>query len=204
MPKISEQHRQKQAEKILVAAETCFARGGFHATSMEQIIAAAGMSSSTVYRYFSGKTEIIQEVSRRRVGPAIHQLQEIVDKDELPPPDQALSTVLYTLSQDAETTGDDSVYDKALLSVNAWAETARDSELAETIQSNLDEVQRTLALLVTRWQSSGQILKSLDAEGIAALLLNFTLGKVAQTAIFGKATLGIDLEHLLELLSPEP
>ena len=52
MPKVTQSYRDRQTAKILAAARTCFARRGFHATSMDEIIAEVGMSSSTVYRYF--------------------------------------------------------------------------------------------------------------------------------------------------------
>ena len=55
----------------------CFSRDGFHATSMDQVIAATGMSSSAVYRYFGSKEEIIhasaeEGVSRVRVHFVAH------------------------------------------------------------------------------------------------------------------------------------
>lgn len=52
MPRVTQSHRDRQAARILDAAAVCFARRGFQATSMDEIIGAAGMSSSTVYRYF--------------------------------------------------------------------------------------------------------------------------------------------------------
>src|SRR3954464_11109027 len=41
--------------EILSAAQTCFARPGFHQTSMQEICAEAGMSPGNLYRYFRSK-----------------------------------------------------------------------------------------------------------------------------------------------------
>ena len=68
MPRLSEQTRAQRRQHILTSAWTCFSRDGFHATSMDQVIAQTGMSSSAVYRYFGSKEEIIRRQRRRRGG----------------------------------------------------------------------------------------------------------------------------------------
>ncbi|MDE1570963.1 TetR/AcrR family transcriptional regulator [Aquabacter sp. P-9] len=52
-------HRTDQQRRILAAAVTCFARAGFHGTSMQQICAEAGMSPGALYRYFPSKESLI-------------------------------------------------------------------------------------------------------------------------------------------------
>jgi AcrR family transcriptional regulator len=42
-----------------------FDEQGYHETSMEQIAAAVGMPASGIYRYFSGKSELLATVLRR-------------------------------------------------------------------------------------------------------------------------------------------
>ena len=59
MPRLSEQRREERRRHILTSAWGCFSRNGFHATSMDDVIAATGMSSSAVYRYFRSKDELI-------------------------------------------------------------------------------------------------------------------------------------------------
>ena len=51
--------------EILSAAQTCFARSGFHQTSMQEICAAAGMSPGNLYRYFRSKEDIIAGIAER-------------------------------------------------------------------------------------------------------------------------------------------
>ncbi|HEY9407971.1 MAG TPA: helix-turn-helix domain-containing protein, partial [Jiangellaceae bacterium] len=52
MPRVSEAHLAARRDQILQAAWTCFARDGFHATSMQDVFAEAGLSAGAVYRYF--------------------------------------------------------------------------------------------------------------------------------------------------------
>jgi AcrR family transcriptional regulator len=46
-------------QQILEAAMICFAKRGFHQTSMHDISAEAGISVGLIYRYFKNKEEVI-------------------------------------------------------------------------------------------------------------------------------------------------
>lgn len=70
MPKVSEAHLERRRQQILNAAMACFARKGFHQTTMADIAAEAGVSDTLAYRYFSGKEELV-EAAVRQHGDAI-------------------------------------------------------------------------------------------------------------------------------------
>jgi len=53
-------------ERILEAAEECFARYGFQKTSMEDIAREAGLSRRSVYRHFPDKSALFNEVATGR------------------------------------------------------------------------------------------------------------------------------------------
>jgi AcrR family transcriptional regulator len=55
MPKIAEEVRAARREQIIVAALACFARSGYHATTMADVAAQAGVSKGTPYLYFDSK-----------------------------------------------------------------------------------------------------------------------------------------------------
>ncbi|MBS7537701.1 TetR/AcrR family transcriptional regulator [Ancylobacter lacus] len=52
-------NRKDPRRRVLDAAARCFIRGGFHATSMHEVCAEAGMSPGALYRYFPSKEAII-------------------------------------------------------------------------------------------------------------------------------------------------
>lgn len=58
--------RSPNAERILAAAEECFARYGFNKTSMEDIARTAGLSRRSVYRHFPDKAALFNEVAAAR------------------------------------------------------------------------------------------------------------------------------------------
>ncbi|GIH20861.1 TetR/AcrR family transcriptional regulator [Rugosimonospora africana] len=62
MPKVSDAHRQARRREILDAAAACFARQGFHRTSMQDIVRESGISAGLVYRYFAGKDDVIAAI----------------------------------------------------------------------------------------------------------------------------------------------
>jgi AcrR family transcriptional regulator len=55
---------QASRRKLLEAAEACFSRQGFYATSVADMTRRAGVSLGTFYLYFPSKTEILAELVR--------------------------------------------------------------------------------------------------------------------------------------------
>jgi AcrR family transcriptional regulator len=58
MPRLMDSTRAARRERILRAAVACFARRGYHATTMEDIAAAAGIAKGAPYVHFDGKEAI--------------------------------------------------------------------------------------------------------------------------------------------------
>jgi TetR/AcrR family transcriptional regulator, transcriptional repressor of aconitase len=59
MPKVTHEYRDARRDQILSAARRCFLRNGFHATSVQDLVAESGLSSGAVYRYFASKDDVI-------------------------------------------------------------------------------------------------------------------------------------------------
>jgi AcrR family transcriptional regulator len=58
MPRLMDATRAARRDHILRAAQTCFARRGYHATTMEDIAAEAGIAKGAPYVHFAGKEAI--------------------------------------------------------------------------------------------------------------------------------------------------
>ena len=63
MPRVSDRHADDRRRQILAAARACFARDGFHRTTMQDIFREAGLSPGAVYTWFFGKDEIVRAVA---------------------------------------------------------------------------------------------------------------------------------------------
>ena len=65
MPKLKPEVQRARREHILDAAEQCFARTGFHRTSIHDICRAASVSPGALYVYFDSKEALIAGISER-------------------------------------------------------------------------------------------------------------------------------------------
>ena len=71
-------------ESLLRASMALFYEQGYRETSMEQIAAAVGLPTSGIYRYFSGKSDILATVMRRAVDRISGELSAILGADTDP------------------------------------------------------------------------------------------------------------------------
>lgn len=55
MPRLADSTRSARRSQIIAAALTCFARAGYHATTMADVAEQAGVSKGTPYLYFPSK-----------------------------------------------------------------------------------------------------------------------------------------------------
>lgn len=65
--------------RLLDAAETCFARIGLSKTTVEDIAREASVSRATVYRYFSGRDEVVSGVILRGAGRYLDRVRPRVE-----------------------------------------------------------------------------------------------------------------------------
>jgi AcrR family transcriptional regulator len=65
MPKLKPDIQRARREHILDAAERCFARAGFHRTTMHDICKEAAVSPGAFYVYFDSKEALIAGIAER-------------------------------------------------------------------------------------------------------------------------------------------
>jgi TetR/AcrR family transcriptional repressor of uid operon len=65
MAKLSPEMLRERSDHILDAAERCFARAGFHRTTMQDICREAQVSPGALYVYFSNKEALIAGICER-------------------------------------------------------------------------------------------------------------------------------------------
>jgi AcrR family transcriptional regulator len=78
--------RPQRREQILAAAVGLFHERGYHATGMDEIGAAAGITGPGVYRHFTSKEEILETLVRTRGEAVVAEADRIASSD-LPPLD---------------------------------------------------------------------------------------------------------------------
>jgi AcrR family transcriptional regulator len=174
MPRLSEQTRAQRRQHILSSAWTCFSRDGFHATTMDQVIAKTGMSSSAVYRYFGSKEEIIQASAEEGVSRVRGIFVGLLDRDPVPTPAETLSLVVAELR--SRTNNPD--YDMTRLALQTWAEALRDPVLHKRARGLYLQTLDHIAELAGRWRDEGYIPPNTDTHAVAVTLFSLMHGLI--------------------------
>jgi AcrR family transcriptional regulator len=179
MPKVSEAYRAARRRQILDAAQRCFLRNGFHATSMQDIFAEAGLSAGAVYRYFPGKDAIITAIAQETVSQVLAEVDEIIRVDPVPPLEETMALVLRVI--DAYT-GPDGL---TRIAVQVWGESMRDPVLAELAGGIYRGARSRFADMARRARSAGQVPSDVDPEDLGAVLFGLLPGYILQRLLLG-------------------
>ena len=206
MPRVTQSYRDRQTARILAAAAVCFARQGFDGASMDEIVAEAGMSSSTVYQYFpEGKRSLVRAVIVRAMDPVVEWITALADLDALPDLEDAfVRAVEYSwvfgrpFSGPVEgadgagageadgAAGSSSETGQINLMIGVWAELARHPDLREAYAVSYARVRAEIAHVVRRWQSRGVIAQGVDPDEAAAVVHNAAVGLVIERTVAGE------------------
>src|ERR1700719_4766513 len=174
MPRLSDKTREQRRQHILTSAWRCFSRDGFHATSIDDVIAATGMSSSAVYRYFRSKDEIIRASAEIGVAGVRDIYGPMLERDPCPPPAATLALLVDELH--ARTDNPD--YDMTRVALQTWAEALRDPALHEHARASYREAQADIVELAARWRDAGYIPADADTNAVAATLFSLMHGLI--------------------------
>ena len=163
MPKVSAAHIEARHQQILEAARACFARQGFHQTSIQDICREAALSPGAVYKYFPSKEHIIAascldcqqagmemiESARSEGGTALQALDLIVEHG------------FGMLNQEESR-------EFMMMSVQLWSEALRSSEVKDALlNGSYGAWMQGLTELIEQAQKEGEVDPGLDATALA-------------------------------------
>jgi AcrR family transcriptional regulator len=187
MPKLSDQLWNARRRHVLVSAFRCFARDGFHATTIDDVVAESGWSSSVVYRYVRGKDELIAAA----VDESLSEVGTIVDglltRTPVPTPQQSVQAIIDLLDD----TKNDRSYHLAALIIQTWAEALRSPDLGETARVAWARNRKQISVLAGRWKQEGYLPDAMGAPDAAAMLVLIISGIVVdETHLGGESARG--------------
>jgi AcrR family transcriptional regulator len=70
--------RRPTAERVLIAAERCFARHGIAKTTMDDIAREAGVTRPTIYRYFPDRDTLLMAAMDRRFHGGMERARKYI------------------------------------------------------------------------------------------------------------------------------
>lgn len=189
---------QLQADRrngILAAAQACFARSGFHQTSMQEICAEAGMSPGNLYRYFRSKEEIIAGIAERDRGEAAQQLASVGNGDFF---EGLAALARHHLVE--------STIEEVSLCAEIMAESRRNPEVARIYQDMERDMRARFIALLRAAAERGEVRRDLDLDGVVTVLFALADGlswrRAVEPSFNAAAVLPLVLGMIHQLLGP--
>jgi AcrR family transcriptional regulator len=164
---------QDRRGRILDAAERCFARAGFHRTTMQDVAAEAGMSPGNLYRYFRSKDAIVVGLAERDRAQLGEDISALVGAEDF----------LATFARLARKHFEDEPRERAILCLEIWAEATRNETFAAISQAFDNDVTVRMTELFRQAQERGAIAASVDPEALAIIVATLADGLFVRRAI---------------------
>ena len=200
MPRLTDATRAERRAHVLTSAWVCFSRNGYHQTSMDDVIAETGMSSSAVYRYFRSKDELIDASAEEGMTAVRDVFERAQAQDPLPGPEELIGVVVQALHRRAA----HERYDLTRLAMSTWAEAVRSPHLQARAGMLYGESLTSIAAIMRVWQARGQVRSEVDVAGAAYVLSSLLHGLIvnhhligpvdSETVIGGLRALGLFLD----------
>jgi AcrR family transcriptional regulator len=176
MPRISAARANAQRERILDAALTCFAREGFHAATMQDIVAESGLSPGAIYGYFKGKTEVVMAIASERHAMERKRMQVALAAADL---DTSLVRLVegFVLGlRDPQ----EKIWRR--LAVQLWAESLSNPRLKREALAGVTQAVEILSPMIRKAQREGRWPRHLDPESAARVMVAVLQGISLQLA----------------------
>ena len=171
MPRVLPEYLETRRREILDAAAACFARNGFHQSSMQDICNEADLSPGAVYRYFRSKEEIIEAMCERNTVEDAETIRLAVDTDNTQDAFNELTRIFLLGVEDHE---------GCALSLQLLAEAPRNTTILDSVRKGRVAVREALADFVRKGQARSEFNPALDAEAVAQVMCSLYLGLILQ------------------------
>ncbi len=176
MPRVAESYLQSRRRQIMDAAIRCFAREGFHRTTMQDIVRETGLSAGAIYRYFRSKEDIVAAIAAEHPAAAAAAFAEVSAVDDVGAALRRLAGVSLGRLADPEE------QQWRRVTVQVWGEALRDERVMGIVRGGIDEPVAILAALMRRGQRDGTLPQDLDPDGAARVCAAIFQGLVLQQA----------------------
>jgi len=170
VPKISPAQEQHRREQILAAATVCFARQGYHATSMDDVVRQSGLSVGAIYTYFPSKEELFLALGDRRTEQTLSYLNELFRRPG-PIADKSREAVDYFFGSLS-----DELLPLARVTVEFLAEAGKSERIQERQQRRCESIRQFLHWLLSDAQARGEVRSDVDIDASVELMIALNEG----------------------------
>ena len=160
--------------QILDAAILCFARRGFHLTSMHDISAEAGISVGLIYRYFQNKEAVISAMADRYKK----EIHDILERARLAPSLLESLEILFTAH-----CCENSPKVQSAFVVDLYAEASRNPQIADLVRDVLEAAMAGVTVLIAQSPEAGRAAHGLTAREMAELIFAAARGMLMRDVL---------------------
>ncbi|MEQ1714454.1 MAG: TetR/AcrR family transcriptional regulator [Hyphomicrobium sp.] len=161
MPRLKPETEHLRRQHILDAAEHCFARGGFHATTMQDICKEASVSPGAIYIYFDSKEALIAGLCERDRAELAERIEKMAEAPDF----------LAALAAIGETYFVDDPVSRQRVVVEMGIEATRNPRVAEIFHGTDTYCCNAFETLFQRLKDDGRIAPTLDVATLTKVFM---------------------------------
>jgi AcrR family transcriptional regulator len=178
MPKLAPADKDVRRSRILDAALRCFARKGFHLTTVDEIAAEAGVSKGTPYVYFESKLDLFVALHARwdcGLEARVQQAVAGIDPRRRSSPRCVLEAVVAAVGDHVQEEAD-----LCRVLLEARTQGVYLPPIAEQVRTGMERAQASIASLVRAGMEAGEVPPTADVELRARLVVATINGLMAE------------------------
>jgi AcrR family transcriptional regulator len=158
-----EQSKAITRERLLGAARTVFARGGFHGASVEEIASEAGYSTGALYSNFDGKEDLFLALMDREIEGHAREIEQAVG---------ARASIAERATGGARQwmTMIEREPELLLLFMEFWAYGVRDARMRPKVAARFAQVREMLTKLIADGTREFELELEIPAEQLAVAI----------------------------------
>jgi AcrR family transcriptional regulator len=185
VPKISAAHEHQRRTQILRAAMTCFARQGYHATSMDDVVRESGLSVGAIYSYFPSKEELFLALSDDRANQTLAYFNDLFRRPG-PMAEKTREAVDYFFDLVS-----DELLTLARMNLEFMSVAVNSERLNDRQQRRVESVRQFLRWLLTEARRQGEVRDDVDIEAAAELMMALNEG-ILLLSVVGVRKVGLE------------
>src|SRR5213080_4473482 len=172
-PQVDSSNPDRRSQ-ILDAALVCFAKRGFHQTSMHDISAEAGISVGLIYRYFENKDAVISAMADRHKK----EIQELLERAQQAPTLLESLEILFTAH-----CCEDAPQVVSAFVVDLYAEASRNARVADLVRDVLRTAMDGVTDLIARSPEAESAAHGLKPHEQAELIFAVSRGMLMRDVL---------------------
>lgn len=166
-------------QQILQAAMVCFAKRGFHQTSMHDISEQAGISVGLIYRYFASKEAVISAMADGHKK----EIQDVLERARRAPSLLDSMEILFTAH-----CCDNAPQVEAAFVVDLFAEASRNPDVAALVRDVTKATMKGVTDLIERSPEAAFSTHGLSARELAELIFAINDGMLMREVLLPTRT----------------